>query len=223
MAVKRYNGTSWDNVAGLGAQGAAGASGTAPLTTKGDLLSYSTSAVRLGVGANNTVLTADSAQATGIKWAALPASGKVLQVVQTTYTTEAISTSTTYADSGLSLSITPSSASSKVLALVNFATGSTRAAAYAASKIRFMRDSTEIVVMGGGTHNQAIYFEGNTMTYTLIRDIFSFNYLDSPATTSAVTYKVQFAVGQQPGGPTVTSYAQPDSNRSILTLMEIGA
>ena len=191
-------------------------------TTNGDILDGTGSGAlaRLGIGSAANVLTVSG----GVPaWAAPAGGGKVLQVVQTTYTTEAVSTSTTYADSGLSLSITPTSATSKILALVNFATGSTRAAAYAASKIRFMRGSTEIAVMGGGTHNQAIYFEGDTMTYTLIRDIFSFNYLDSPATTSATTYKVQFAVGQQPGGPTVTSYAQPDSNRSILTLMEIGA
>jgi len=41
-----------------------------PLTTKGDLYTFSTSDTRLGVGANDTVLTADSAEATGLKWAA---------------------------------------------------------------------------------------------------------------------------------------------------------
>jgi hypothetical protein len=40
-----------------------------PLTTKGDVYTFSTSDARLGVGANNTVLTADSTQATGLKWA----------------------------------------------------------------------------------------------------------------------------------------------------------
>lgn len=69
MSVKRYNGTSWDVVAGDGVQGPAGASGTAGLTTKGDLLTYNTAATRLGVGTDGQVLTADSAQATGIKWA----------------------------------------------------------------------------------------------------------------------------------------------------------
>ena len=40
-----------------------------PLTTKGDLFTFTTVDARLGVGANNTLLIADSAEATGIKWA----------------------------------------------------------------------------------------------------------------------------------------------------------
>jgi len=50
------------------------AGGASPLTTKGDLYTFSTSDARLGVGTNTYVLTADSAEATGLKWAA-PASG----------------------------------------------------------------------------------------------------------------------------------------------------
>jgi hypothetical protein len=47
-----------------------------PLTTKGDLYTYGTSDTRLGVGANGTTLVADSAEATGLKWAT-PAAGFV--------------------------------------------------------------------------------------------------------------------------------------------------
>lgn len=52
------------------------AGAVSPLTTKGDLYTFSTSDARLGVGTNTHVLTADSAEATGLKWAApAPASG----------------------------------------------------------------------------------------------------------------------------------------------------
>ena len=49
-----------------------------PLTTKGDLFTFTTVDARLGIGANNTVLTADSAEATGMKWATPAAGGMTL-------------------------------------------------------------------------------------------------------------------------------------------------
>ena len=52
-----------------------------PLTTKGDLFTFTTVDARIGVGANGTVLTADSAEATGLKWAA-PASGSTFAGVR---------------------------------------------------------------------------------------------------------------------------------------------
>lgn len=72
MPIKRYNGSDWEVVAGAGVQGpqgATGASATTVVTTKGDLLTYSTTAARLGVGSNGSSLVADSDSATGIKWA----------------------------------------------------------------------------------------------------------------------------------------------------------
>jgi hypothetical protein len=62
-AVQVYNGSAWVAVGG-----------SSPLTTKGDLYGFSTLDARVPIGANDTVLTADSAQALGLKWAA-PSSG----------------------------------------------------------------------------------------------------------------------------------------------------
>jgi hypothetical protein len=80
MPIKRYNGTSWDVIAGDGSQGATGATGTSALTTKGDLLAYSTTPARLGVGTDGYMLYADSTQTQGIKWAAAPAAGSYTQL-----------------------------------------------------------------------------------------------------------------------------------------------
>jgi hypothetical protein len=59
-ATQYYSGSAWVSIGG----------GSSPLTTKGDLYTYSTTDARLGVGTNGQVLTADSAEATGLKWAA---------------------------------------------------------------------------------------------------------------------------------------------------------
>ena len=57
------------------------AGAVSPLTTKGDLYTFSTSDARLGVGANGTTLVADSTEATGLKWAA-PAAGSALTFIK---------------------------------------------------------------------------------------------------------------------------------------------
>jgi hypothetical protein len=87
-AVLSYDGTSY-----------VGVGGSSPLTTKGDLYTFSTVDARLGVGANDTVLTADSAEATGLKWAA-PAAGGGMTLLSTTAITGTPSTVTISGISG---------------------------------------------------------------------------------------------------------------------------
>jgi len=65
-----------------------------PLTTKGDVFTFSTVDARLGVGANGTVLTADSAETTGLKWAAPASSGFVGCSVYDSNATQSIATGT---------------------------------------------------------------------------------------------------------------------------------
>lgn len=82
-ATYSYNGAAWVPSGG----------GATPLTTKGDVYSYSTVGARVGVGANDTVLTADSAQTTGLKWAT-PASGVVIWAGGATRVVDALTINT---------------------------------------------------------------------------------------------------------------------------------
>jgi hypothetical protein len=75
------------------------AGAVSPLTTKGDLYTFASSDTRLGVGANNTVLTADSAEATGLKWVA-PASGGGITQIGTTTTLSGASTTVSFSSTG---------------------------------------------------------------------------------------------------------------------------
>jgi hypothetical protein len=189
---------------------------------KGDLIAATAADTvsRLGVGANGTVLTADSAEATGLKWATPSGGGKVLQVVSNTYSTATTVASTTYADTGLSATITPSSTSSKILVLVTQSYGMARADTTVGYALKIRRDSTDI--FNGSTTYQASYFylDGNTAfkevyTYT------NYTYLDSPSSTAALTYKTQGRAYLTTNSGSVTF--QIGSGTSTITLLEIGA
>jgi hypothetical protein len=183
-----------------------------PLTTKGDLFTFTTVDARLGIGANGTVLTADSAEATGMKWAAAASGGKVLQVVEASTTTATASTSTSLADTTLTATITPTSASSKVLIIVAQWFEKTPGNVGAAVGTALLRGATQLNAGGTGAN---FYTDSSSR----FRCCVSLLTLDSPATTSATTYKTQF--NSNVAGQTVN--AQPDGYRSSIVLMEIGA
>jgi hypothetical protein len=194
------------------------------LTTKGDI--YAATAAytpaRLGVGSNGQVLTADSTTSTGLKWAAVAAGGKILQVVTATTNTNTLVSTTTYTDTTLSASITPSATSSKVLVLITQNCWASRNATLAIGLgLQLVRGST--VIWGGVTNYNMLY--SNSFTTTGLSDGFGFNaavtYLDSPSTTSSTTYKTQ-------GLPYLSSNSgqarfQWDNNVSTITLLEVSA
>jgi hypothetical protein len=143
-----------------------------------------------------------------LKWAAAAAGGKVLQVVQNTFATITTITSPTYVDSGLSASITPTSASSKVLVLVMQIHRMDRTSGTMVSGLKLFRDATAIL------DNSEF-----KVTNTLENDALPIIFLDTPATTSAITYKTQYGFAAGVG----SIVCQPGSNTSTMILLEIGA
>jgi len=153
-----------------------------------------------------------------------PYSGRVLQVVSVPLLTASTAsvTSPTYVDFGLSATITPSSSSSKILVFGNVEIGwSTAAGAW----IQIVRGSTAI---GNGTDGSYANFQsgvqvsGGTASNNFWT--FPFSFLDSPATTSATTYKIQASLDAN--GTLAINRRQGDTafgGSSVITLMEIAA
>jgi hypothetical protein len=125
-----------------------------------------------------------------VQSAAMPA-GSVIQTVQATTATETSTSSTSFVDTNLTASITPSSSSSKILVFVSgpFYCGNTGYNTYAIS--RLLRGSTALLDTNHITDNQAGSGVGVTAASSL-----NICYIDSPATTSSTTYKLQIRLGQ---------------------------
>ena len=161
---------------------------------------------------SGTVLTSASTISTSqlsgsISASSLP-TGSVLQVVQSSTSTSVSTTNTTATDTGLTASITPSSASNKILVIVaqNYYIqgGSINSGA-----ILLLRSSTTI----GTTGDYPIWVTASAN----IGGIYTINYLDSPSTTSATTYQVYFRTNVSDSA----AYLNSDSCKGSIILMEI--
>ena len=137
----------------------------------------------------------------------LPGGGKVLQVINSSYSTQVNSVG----DTGLTATITPSATSSKVLVFASqgcaraaWSSGGVVLILYRASTI-LVRFEENLALPGGGSAYQGIFTAASSTTY-----------LDSPASASAVVYKTTF--GSTSGG----MYAQYGGSTSTMTLVEIG-
>lgn len=230
-----YDGAAWVSsgatgdiegvTAGIGISGG-GTSGTVTVTNsmataidaKGDLVAGTgaDTFAKLTVGANGTILTADSAEATGLKWAAASGGGKVLQVVAATDDGIASTSSTTFSDTGLTVTITPTLSTSKILVLANIGTlEKDQNYTNAAMKLRLVRGATSILDMGDRN-----LYNGAVARSTMAQSI---AYLDSPATTSATTYKVQYASLNATQTVIYNTYDTSNTTTSSIVVLEIGA
>ena len=155
--------------------------------------------------------------------------GGIIQVVSTVKTDTFSTTSTSFTDiTGYSVSITPKFSSSKILIMGTLVAGYGVSSAYALY-FRLMRGSTPICVGDTeGNRTQASFgTQGLANTDTTIS--FPFQFLDSPNTTSATTYKVQ-ATSENPQTLYVNRSLETDGNADIvarfastLTVMEVSA
>jgi hypothetical protein len=137
--------------------------------------------------------------------------GVVLQVINATYSTAASRSSSAYADTGLTATITPKFVTSKVLVICNIAGCAKANATYLTLQL-VRNSSTSLSVFeaqGGFTSSSATNSFGSS----------SVTYLDSPASISATTYKVQFASVSN----VAEVYVQASNSASTITLMEIAA
>ena len=143
--------------------------------------------------------------------------GSVLQVVNSTYATQTTNASTSvYASTGLTASITPLFTTSKILVFVNHngnvVTGNT---SNGGIRIKLQRNGSDLTVIDGMSayNGNSANNSGGATT--------SISYLDSPSTTSSTTYSTQFAVRN-----VGTAYVQYNDGAglqsvSTITLMEI--
>ncbi len=168
---------------------------------------------------SGTVLTSASSVAAS----QLPA-GSVLQVLQSTKTDATTVTSTSYVDiTGLSVSITPSSTSNKILIIYSVDGGTPGDVCHGYGTL--VRNSTEIFKADTAGNRRCSTFVINTATSSQFT--YSGSYIDSPSTTSATTYKIQVlssngnAISINRAGRDENLLAYDGRAVSSITVMEI--
>ena len=164
-------------------------------------------------GAAGTFLTKNSSTNYDTEWSNLP-TGTVIQVLSTAKTTVFSTTSTTIVDvTGMSVTITPKSTSSNILVMVNFLQSNNNASN--TNSFRLIRGSTSIGATAS-TYYTSPWQNGLTGYWVAM------TFLDSPASTSALTYKLSMLTAASTTAY-VGAYSQNTSapSTSTITVMEV--
>ena len=148
---------------------------------------------------------------------ALPAAiptGRIKQIVNSVYTTVVNFSGGSFSDVGLTANITPSSSSNKILVILNVQIGKGGGSSSHHGNIKLLRDSTELNPEGSEILDSLAYDDTGGYLYP---GSVCVHYLDTPNTTSQITYKIQANRAGNNGAFT----CQPDGSASSMTLMEV--
>ena len=153
------------------------------------------------ITANGTALKVDTIQtaAGGVPTASdlgINVAGSVLQVVYGATTSGGVTTtSTSFVDSGVSLSITPSSSTSKVLVNCNLHVYISQAAAsvWNAANFRILRGGTQVFKTSGTPSSGYTLGALYVSTSDRFMAVVPLAYLDTPSSTAVTTYTIQLA------------------------------
>jgi hypothetical protein len=195
--------------------------GAVAIETLGD--SIDASLVDLKGGTTGQVLAKATNTDMDFTWTTAGGGGKILQVVTAQSTTSTTIATTTYTDTTLTATITPTLNTSKILVLVSQAVQYTIPATLISIGARIVRGSTTI--FDAGLSADRLKATGTSAVEHALR--MDLKYIDSPATTSATTYKTQGCLAATGSGE--SSIWQPVSPfggtaaPSTIILMEIGA
>lgn len=210
-SLEIYDGSAWvaygsgditGVTAGTGISGG-GTSGTVTVTNsmattidaKGDLIvgTGDNTFERLPIGSNNQILTADSSASGGVKWATAAASAKVVQVVYAELTTTATTTSSSFTDTGVTASITPTSASNNILVIVSLPLSMTTGSHQGWVTLTDGSDNNLCNASSPGSRIPAFeVVDGDQDSAAYGLRAVSFTKRHSPATTSSFTYKIRW-------------------------------
>ena len=171
-----------------------------------------------GTASSSTFLRGDYA------WAEA-GGGKIAQILSTTKTDTFSTTSFTFVDvTGLTVTITPAATSSKIYVMLSISGGGMEGFRY-----QLVRGSTAIAIGTGSIGSRtAASGAGSNRNYDELENACS-NFLDSPSTTSATTYKIQVSAGNTGTDSKINATRNdPDSSYGIrtastITVMEVAA